>query len=123
MWNSSWWRGLAATLRDGWIARLTRYYDWRYPDAAAVPRVGQEVYAYGESYLSHGEDDFAGGRARVARVTVDPPSSVWVEFEEQPGTRHNWEYLGPKQNTLRAIYGRAKAHPDPDHRPAFNRWD
>jgi hypothetical protein len=80
------------------------------------------VYAESELYLSHGKDDFAGGRAHVAEVTVES-SSVWVELAEQPGTRHNWGWLGPKQNHLRATYGRAKAHPDPDHRPEFNRWD
>lgn len=123
MWSGSRWHRVTAALRSSRIAWLTSYYEWRYPNAHAVPKVGQEVYAESELYLSHGEDDFAGGRAVVANVTTDFASNVWVEFEEQPGTKHNWKYLGPKQNALRAWHGRAKAHPAPDYRPEFSRWN
>ena len=113
-----------ATLCSQWRLRwLTSFYDWRFPNAGNVPTANQWVYAEGQLHLSHGEDDFAGGVARVKRVEIDANSRVWVEFEEQPGTMHNWEFLGPRQNQLRALYGKSRAHADPDHRPEFNRWD
>ena len=83
--------------------------------------VGEWIYVESEFYLSHGEDDFVGGRARVMQVKLDEKLRAWVEFEVQSGKMHNWEYLGPKQNPLRARYGKAMAHRDPDRRPEFNR--
>jgi hypothetical protein len=85
------------------------------------PEVGQEIYVPSELYLSHGRDDFAGGRCRIVRVTTlfDRPQ-LYVEVEEHPGTLYAWDDLARRQDELRGQHGDRRGHPDPDWRPEFN---
>jgi len=70
--------------------------------------------------LSHGRDDFVGGRARVKQV-LEESWGYTVEVEQQPGTFYAWTGLAVDQRRLRESYGDQLAHPDPDLRPEFNR--
>jgi hypothetical protein len=85
------------------------------------PYVGQKIYVPTSLYLSHGLDDFEGGIATITKIEKD--YNLMVGIKEQPGTLYNWKYLLEKQEELKKRFGKRKAHPDPDDRPEFNRWD
>ncbi|HEX3466588.1 MAG TPA: hypothetical protein VHT05_00650 [Candidatus Elarobacter sp.] len=87
------------------------------------PKPGDVIYVDTDLYVSHGADDFRGGKATV--VAVQPGRSkstpvAFVEVEQNPGCLYNWEMLAEKQAELAAQFGDAWAHPDPDYRPEFN---
>jgi hypothetical protein len=85
------------------------------------PRIGQDVYVGSILYLTHGRDDFAGGLCRIVEIFPDDPSDgVFVEVEEDAGTRYSWKYLMENQDDWRERYGDRRGHPDPDWRPEFN---
>jgi hypothetical protein len=42
---------------------------------------------------------------------------------QNPGTWYNWAVLAGKQAALAAEFGDVWAHPDPDLRSEFNRFD
>jgi hypothetical protein len=94
------------------------------------PRVGDEVYLATELHLTHGADDFAGGRCCVARVVDGSGSSileralfresVGVELEEPPGWVYDWIRLVEQPEELRAEYGDRRGYERPDLRPKFN---
>jgi len=108
-------------MKVGWWTRvLARFNGWRYRYPRGRPRVGQWIYVHSARYLSHGRDDFAGGRARVKQVR-DEGWGYMVEVEEQPGTFYNWTPLALEQRRLRENHGDELAHADPDSRPEFNR--
>lgn len=89
-------------------------------------KVGDDIYVRGVCYLSHGEDDFEGGLARITHVTYGGSAGKrvpFVEIAENPGTAYNYPILLEQQDKLKALYGEQRAHPDPDDRPEFNRWD
>jgi hypothetical protein len=95
-----------------------------------VPQVGDEVYLPTELHLTHGADDFVGGRCRVGRVVDGSGSgllervpfrdSVGVELEERPGWIYDWIHLVDQQEQLRAELGSLRGYPKPDLRPQFN---
>jgi hypothetical protein len=88
-----------------------------------VPKPGDVIYVDTELYVSHGVDDFRGGKATVTavRMGVSRGASVpFVEVAENPGSFYNWELLAEKQAALAAEFGDVRAHPDPDPRPEFN---
>ena len=86
-----------------------------------LPKPGDVIYVDSDRYLSHGCDDFQGGKATVARVWTDLPlKGVYVEIAENPGTYYAWDYLAEQQAEFAARYGDTWAHPDPDDRPEFN---
>lgn len=126
---------------DGWS--FSRYEalqvpeDLRCPDCYEVigagiersPNVqpGDEIHVPTALYMSHGADDFLGGKARVSRVTVDISAgqpTLFVSIEERPGSRYNWAVLSEEQSRLATQLGdRRSSRPDPDYRPEFNRGD
>jgi hypothetical protein len=88
-----------------------------------VPKPGDVVYVDTDLYLSHGADDFRGGKATVAAVrpgTSKGGEVPFIEVEQNPGCFYNWEVLAAKQDALAAEFGDTWAHPDPDLRPEFN---
>jgi hypothetical protein len=87
------------------------------------PKVGDDIYVDSSFYLSHGRDDFVGGLVRVTAVITDDINgrpSYWIEIEERPGTRYNWDALALKQAKLRAEFGDSRGFSDPDNRREFN---
>ncbi len=77
-----------------------------------VPEVGDKIYVPSSFSISHGSDDFAGGKAAVKRV-YKRYGVLFVDIEE--GNRgYNWEIIGPDQLKLRKEYKGKVAHPDPD---------
>jgi hypothetical protein len=84
-----------------------------------APRVGDDVYVPSSLFLTHGEDDFAGGLCRIVAIH-EHTGGLFVEVEEDPGTHHNWAYLRENQKELRERYGDRRGHSDPDYRPEFN---
>jgi hypothetical protein len=90
-----------------------------------IPKVGDKIYVPSALFLSHGEDDCAGGIATVSGVFGKQSGflELSVEVNEQPGVRHPWSTLARQQEELKARYGDEVAHPDPDMRAEFNdRW-
>jgi hypothetical protein len=97
-------------------------------DAGRVPelRPRDVIYVETELYLGHGVDDFRGGLAEVSEIQDGKSKGQpvrYVRVVQQPDTLHNWHYLAAEQKELRARHGKSWAHPDPDHRPEFNRWE
>lgn len=94
-----------------------------------VPKVGDTIYVPSAWYLSHGKDDFAGGKATVTKVDAsrytdrDGEPIVYIRIKERPGTEYNWKTLEPQQEKLKVEYGDQVAHPDPDDSPESNQWD
>jgi hypothetical protein len=96
-------------------------------DAGRVPelRKGDVIYIETELYLGHGVDDFRGGLAEINETELGKRKGqpvLYVRVVQQPDTLHNWNYLAREQRKLRAGHGKSWAHPDPDHRPEFNKW-
>ena len=81
-----------------------------------------DVYVPSSLYLTHGDDDFAGGLCRVVRVDneLSPNGIPYVEVAEDPGALHNWNYVLEQQDERRERYGDRRGRPDPDYRPEFN---
>ena len=81
------------------------------------------VYVPTELYISHGVDDFHGGRTMVVEV-VEELSEVlrepFIRVRERPDTLYNWLHLSRQQEDLRREFGDQVAHPMPDLRPEFN---
>ena len=93
---------------------------------ADVPKPGDVIYLDTELYLSHGVDDFRGGKATVTNVRTEisrGQPTPFVETAENPGSYYNWEVLAEKQVELAAEFGEGWAHPDPDRCEEHNRWD
>lgn len=125
---------------NGW--RFTRYDALDVPEEKRCPgcyevietgvartpvvRVGDEIHVPTALYMSHGADDFLGGKARVSKVSVGISAgvpTVFVSIEERPGSQYNWALLSEQQSALATQLGDRRSRPDPDYRPEFNRWD
>lgn len=96
-------------------------------DEGSVPvlRPGDIIYVDTSLYLSHGVDDFRGGLAEVAEFGTQKSAgkpTPFVKVVQLIDTWQNWQMLAADQRKLRAEFGRAWAHPDPDHRLEFNQW-
>lgn len=96
--------------------------------SAKVPNVGDKIYIPTMLYISHGADDFEGGLATVTRVKAQVNVGELVHFiSTKEGGSHaetRWEeYLDKMQSELKKEFGNQIAHPDPDYREEFNRWD
>jgi len=88
-----------------------------------LPKVGDVIYVPTDLYLSHGVDDFHGGKAEVIEVRQETSAGLkkpFVRVRENPGTLYNWIHLSRQQEELKKKLGDQKAHPDPDYRPEFN---
>jgi hypothetical protein len=88
-----------------------------------VPKPGDVVYVESELHLSHGADDFRGGKATVTAVrtmTSKGRPVPFVEVAQNPGSFYNWALLAEQQARLAAEFGESWARPDPDLRPEFN---
>jgi hypothetical protein len=91
-----------------------------------APTVGDVVYVDTDLYVSHGADDFRGGKATVCAVQLGQGlggQTAWIEVSQNPGMFYNWAVLSEQQAQLAAQFGDAWAHPDPDLRPEFNNDD
>ena len=92
-------------------------------DHASIPKVGDVIYVPTDLYLSHGVDDFRGGKARVVEVVEEVSAGLktpFIRVGERLDTLYNWSYLSRQQEELRDEFGDQEAHPDPDYRPEFN---
>src|SRR5258708_34157786 len=98
-----------------WLTKVAR----RGARQASAPRVGEWIWVPSSSFMSHGRDDFEGGRAQVSAVNQEP-YGLAVSIAERPGVKYNWAQLALRQPELRARFGPKTAHPDPDLRNDFN---
>lgn len=92
-------------------------------DHPLVP--GETIYVGTALFLSHGEDDFIGGKATVKSVRPGISGgkpALYVAVKENAGTEYNWEFLAEKQAKLRAEHGDRVAHAAPDYTPEFNEF-
>jgi hypothetical protein len=112
------------------VARASEARFREIQDACAGGRVpelrpGDVIYVETELYLGHGVDDFRGGLAEVSETQEGKSKGrpvLYIRVVQQPDTLHNWHYLTGEQKKLRAGHRKNWAHPDPDHRPEFNKW-
>jgi len=90
-------------------------------------KVGNTIYVPTSLYLSHGADDFRGGKATVTKVyqnMSDGEITTFVRIAELPRTGFNWgQVLSKEQEQLAKRFGNKRAHADPDYRDEFNKGD
>jgi len=96
-------------------------------DEKKIPdvKVGDVIYVRGAMFMSHGVDDYVGGKATVSKVEQGMSAGKMVPFvsvREIPGCSMNWNMLAEEQDALRECFGNEWAYPDPDDRPEFNGW-
>lgn len=86
-----------------------------------MPSVGDILYVPSMLYLSHGADDFHGGKCTISRVIAGGnPLDPYVEIAEWPGVEIRYVPLFKEQKKLKIEYGNAVGHLCPDYRPEFN---
>lgn len=95
-----------------------------------LPSLGKDFYLGTELYMSHGIDDFDGGLCRIINIINEeikhpknerpPINMLYVEFEERPGFKYNWNYIIKNQEEWRKAYGKRRGRPIPDYRREFN---
>lgn len=89
------------------------------------PKIGEDIYIGSSWYLSHGIDDFRGGKCRVSCIKIETSAGrpTWfVGVEENPSSRYNWETLRKEQAKLKKEFGEERGRPEPDDDPDSNRW-
>jgi len=85
-----------------------------------LPKVGDTIYVDSSFYISHGEDDFVGGKCEISKVEIskrlpiDHCNSIMIEVKERPGTLYNYKYLLEEQDKLKKEFRNKKGHADPD---------
>lgn len=93
------------------------------------PKIGDSIYVPSSLYLSHGRDDFAGGKATIDKITPsknvpeDNINYLFIGIKERPGHGYNWQILLRDQEKLKKQYKGKIAHPDPDYAESSNRDD
>lgn len=86
-----------------------------------MPSVGDTIYLPSMLYLSHGVDDFHGGKCTISRVIPEGnPMDVFIEVAERPGVQCRYRDLLGEQEQLKAEYSDTVGHMQPDYRPEFN---
>lgn len=106
-----------------------RFDELRHQPPIEIPKIGDKIYVPTSLYLGHGMDDFEGGIATISGIVEsnslpkDHSNYYMVRIEERPGAKYNLRYLLENQEKWKKRYGEEIAHPDPDDRPEFNRWD
>lgn len=111
------------------MTKEERYESLCHQPPIELPKIGSKIYVPTSLYLSRGMDDFAGGLATIESIETSdflPPDHsnyYMITIKENPGTSYNLRYLLEHQEEWKEIYGDEIAHPDPDDRPEFNRWD
>lgn len=91
------------------------------PNTLILPKVGDKIYVPSSSYISHGQDDFAGGIAIIKSYKInknlpkDHYNAIFVTIEEHEGTGYNWGSLLSNQEYYKELYKGKIAHPDPDY--------
>lgn len=96
-------KGFAASYRGG-------------PDEP--PKVGDIIYIGTQMYIDHGEDDIAGGRARVEAVKEvmhGTRKKYGVQLKGFAGHTWYWDHLSGKQEEYAERYDNDWAKPDPDY--------
>jgi len=85
------------------------------------PKAGMKIYIPTSLFISHGEDDVAGGIATINKIDLsknlesDHYNYCMIGVKEVPGRRYNWNYLMENQSKWKKDYGKKIAHPDPDY--------
>ena len=89
-----------------------------------IPKVGDYVYIPTELYVSHGEDDYIGGRTTISSVRGGPDDSlVWIRTAFDDSQEWRWDVLKQQQAELAEEFGSTPPKRTPDFRAEFNRWD
>lgn len=85
-----------------------------------LPKVGDTIYVGSSFYISHGSDDFCGGKATIGKIEFndrlgkDHVNYCMISIKERPGVMYNYKDLLERQKELKKQFGNKKAHPDPD---------
>ena len=89
------------------------------------PKVGDIIYVPSAFFLSHGLDDFCGGKVHVIEIKIGVSGgkqTYMARVKERPSCLYNWEFLCKEQSKLKERYNNKWAHLDPDYREEFNVW-
>jgi len=84
------------------------------------PKIGDTIYVNSSFYISHGSDDFCGGKCTINRIEYneklgkDHCNYCMVGIKERPGTMYNYKSLLDQQKELKKQFGNNVGHPDPD---------
>lgn len=84
------------------------------------PKIGDTIYIGSSFYISHGEDDFKGGKCIINKIEFskyfpkEHCNYCMIGIEENPGSMYNYSYLLTQQDKLKERFGNDKGHPDPD---------
>ncbi|MCK4259657.1 MAG: hypothetical protein KAX49_11805 [Halanaerobiales bacterium] len=85
--------------------------------------IGDIIYVPSFSHITHGKDDFCGGKAHVSGIRKGVSVgnvTLFIEIMEDKGEWYNLEFLLSKQNKLKKRYGDEIAEHCPDYRSEFN---
>lgn len=84
-----------------------------------VPKIGDFIYLDTSLYVTHGADDFMGGKCEVASVKEEW-GIIWVSVKEDPETWHGWPELYKMQEQLKSEFGNRRGYKRADYRTEFN---
>lgn len=90
-----------------------------------LPKEGDKIYVHSSLYISHGLDNFVGGKCTISKIKVDydlPEDSenrIMIGIKERPGYLYNYKLLLKEQDELKKEFGELKGHQD----PIENGWD
>jgi len=85
-----------------------------------LPKVGEKIYVGTSLYISHGSDDFIGGKCTISKVQYsdhlpkDHCNYCMVGIKERPGYMYNYRALLEDQKKLKKEFGNRVGRPDPD---------
>lgn len=85
-----------------------------------APKIGAKIYVDSSFYISHGSDDFAGGKCTISSIEYsdhlneDDCNYCMIGIKERPGYSYNYKILLEEQAELKKEYGNQVGHPDPD---------
>jgi len=85
------------------------------------PKIGMNIYIPTSLYISHGQDDIAGGLATISDIEFNKtlPSDHYnycmIEVKEIPNEGYNWNWLMENQEEWEKEYGVNIACPCPDY--------
>lgn len=85
-----------------------------------APKIGAKIYVGSSFSISHGSDDFAGGKCTISSVQYSEGlkeghvNYCFVGIKERPGHSYNYGVLLEEQAELKKEYGNQVGHTDPD---------
>jgi len=84
-------------------------------------KIGSDIYIPTSLYLSRGRDDFDGGLCKIIKIE-EFAHGTFISVKENPGSRHNYDYLLKQQEKLKEEHGNLRGKRNPDYSLDSNCW-